>query len=372
MQTADYSFIKKCIDGNLRFAAFCQPGKKDFTIVLQKDSKLNEVRSVKNLHAEKGFIFIPFDQSSKHKSIIIQDDIVLKEGDAVPNDDWVFTNANDKAGKNGHDVIFSSKTEYTNQFNSFFDLLTNKSLQKIILSRIIRYDTNAAFDISSLFRKLNQSYTDAFTYILNTPESGCWLGASPEQLLKVEKEHAFTVSLAGTQKCNGDDKEKISWHDKDVVEQQFVSDYIDSLLKKYVPENNLLKEKKTVQAGNVLHLKTLFTFPSSSIREHLGQFISELHPTPAVCGLPKHDAFNAIINTESHDREYYSGFMGLLNVDETTDLYVNLRCLKVQDNNVCIYAGGGLTINSEPDKEWEETNLKAHTLISVLDKLTQN
>ena len=372
MRTANYSLIKNCIESNLRFAAFCQPGQKTFTILLQTGNKLNEIPSVKNLDNERGFIFVPFSTNSIHKTIIIKDDIVLKEGDAVKYDELIFSQENKDVHKDAHLPNFASRDEYTNQFNAFHDLLSGNSLQKIVLSRIIPYEITSEFDVSSLFQELNLNYIDAFTYIFNTPETGCWLGASPEQLLKVFNEKAYTVSLAGTQKCGEHNINDIAWNNKEVVEQKFVTDYIDRLLNNYVDKSMIVKENVTVKAGDILHLKTLFAFPSSSIKNKIGEFISNLHPTPAVCGLPKDIALETIINTETHDREYYSGFLGILNIQDTTDLYVNLRCLKVNKNHLCIYAGGGLTIDSDPEKEWAETNLKANTLISVLNKLKQN
>lgn len=372
MRTADYSLIKDCIDSNLRFAAFCPPGQKKFAILLQTTNKLHEIKSIDKLDTEKGFVFVPFNRNSSHKNIIIKDDIVLKEGELILNPDLIFSLVNKDGSDNAQQPKFTSIDEYASQFSICYNLLSEGSLQKIVLSRMVPYKIVSEFDISSLFRELNLSYPDAFTYVFNTPETGCWLGASPEQLLKVSNDKAYTVSLAGTQKCDEHNIDDISWGEKEVVEQKFVTDYIDNLLNNYVDKSLIVKENITVKAGEILHLKTLFSFPSSSIKNKIGEFISSLHPTPAVCGLPKDIALETIISTETHDREYYSGFLGIMNIQNSTDLYVNLRCLKVHKNYLCIYAGGGLTIDSDPEKEWEETNFKANTLISVLNKLKQN
>jgi isochorismate synthase len=71
--------------------------------------------------------------------------------------------------------------------------------------------------------------------------------------------------------------------------------------------------------------------------------ISVLHPTPAVCGLPKQEAKDFILENEGYDRKYYTGFLGELNKEafnkETlkSDLYVNLRCMKIKDNQAHLY-----------------------------------
>ncbi len=96
------------------------------------------------------------------------------------------------------------------------------------------------------------------------------------------------------------------------------------------------------------------------------EFISALHPTPAVCGLPKERALELIYKTEMHNREYYAGYCGPINYQGKTDLFVNLRCMKILPDKLALYIGGGLTAKSDPEKEWEETVLKANTLLSVI------
>ena len=98
----------------------------------------------------------------------------------------------------------------------------------------------------------------------------------------------------------------------------------------------------------------------------VGRVLSALHPTPAVCGIPKQAALEFILNNESHERKYYSGFCGPLNMDGATHLYVSLRCMEIMDNVCRLYAGGGLLIDSEEKREWEETKIKLNTMLNVL------
>jgi isochorismate synthase len=123
---------------------------------------------------------------------------------------------------------------------------------------------------------------------------------------------------------------------------------------------------QTIQAGNAIHLSTKFSFDESSIQNRLADFIERLHPTPAVCGLTKEKALELILKTEKHNREYYSGFCGPINMKEKTDLFVNLRCMKILKDKLVLFIGGGLTAKSEIEKEWEETKLKSRTLLSLI------
>ena len=114
-------------------------------------------------------------------------------------------------------------------------------------------------------------------------------------------------------------------------------------------------------AGTLSHLKTDFHF---SLRDNngLGDLLKVLHPTPAVCGLPKEEAYRFILENEGYDRRYYSGFIGWLDPNGRTDLYVNLRCMHIEDERLTLYAGGGLLASSELNDEWLETEKKLQTM----------
>ena len=119
------------------------------------------------------------------------------------------------------------------------------------------------------------------------------------------------------------------------------------------------------RAANLIHLKTEFTFPVSQ-QKTLTELIDVLHPTPSVGGLPKKLACSFILNTELHDREYYTGYLGVMNCNTQTHLYVNLRCMKVTSEQIILFSGAGITAGSDPLKEWFETENKLMTLKQVI------
>ena len=128
----------------------------------------------------------------------------------------------------------------------------------------------------------------------------------------------------------------------------------------------------SVQAGNLWHIKTdiAATIGSDS---NLEEIIKVLHPTSAVCGLPKAAAKDFILQNESYDRSYYSGFLGELNIDlatfraEQSDLFVNLRCMKINDKHVELFIGCGITKDSVPEAEFIETVNKSMTMRKLLN-----
>ena len=99
---------------------------------------------------------------------------------------------------------------------------------------------------------------------------------------------------------------------------------------------------------------------------HLGDILQELHPTPAVCGLPKEEAYHFILNNEGYNRAYYTGIIGWLDPQGETTLYVNLRCMNITDKTATFYAGGGILPSSTVETEWEETQQKMNTMRNIL------
>ena len=104
----------------------------------------------------------------------------------------------------------------------------------------------------------------------------------------------------------------------------------------------------------------------------LKTLIRALHPTPAVCGLPRENAKQFILENEQYNRSFYTGFLGELNfqknktVSESSSLFVNLRCMNIIDKKVSIFVGGGITKDSNAKKEWEETVSKSKVMKRVL------
>ena len=120
-----------------------------------------------------------------------------------------------------------------------------------------------------------------------------------------------------------------------------------------------------MRAANLVHLRSDFTF-SLPDNHHLGDLLMALHPTPAVCGLPKREAFDFIVRNEHTPRRYYSGFMGPLNMNDATHLYVSLRCMNIDGETYHLYAGGGLLKDSVEEQEWLETEAKMQTMRELL------
>ena len=264
---------------------------------------------------------------------------------------------------------------FAEMVSNAIDAIDRGEVKKVVLSRTKNITLSETFDVVKAFQKLCNSYPNAFISLVYLPDYQCfWLGATPETLVSVDKDGKFrTMSLAGTQSAIDEHGESLSagemrWSHKEIEEQAYVSRYIIECFKKIRLREYHESGPKTVQAGNLMHLRTDYMVDTKEVNfPQLGTVMLELlHPTSAVCGMPKASALQIIAEQELHQREFYSGFLGPVNIQEESHIFVNLRTMKIQGNEATFYAGCGITEDSNPVKEWYETEMKIDTLAKVL------
>ncbi|MFN3588232.1 MAG: chorismate-binding protein [Spirosomataceae bacterium] len=250
------------------------------------------------------------------------------------------------------------------------------NFQKVVLSRTKSFSLPANFSIWESFQTLTQTYSSAFVSLVDLPFlSEVWIGASPEILVSQNDQTGRfrTMSLAGTQPAFTQDGQEVKpedalWRQKEIEEQALVGRYIINCFKKVRIREYDEFGPQTVRAGNLLHLRSDFEVDYKSI--HFPQITSVmldlLHPTSAVCGMPKKTSLQFILANEQHDRSFYAGYLGPVNIEGQTNLFVHLRNMCVKNQQATLFAGCGITADSSPEKEWIETELKTQTLSKVL------
>lgn len=268
------------------------------------------------------------------------------------------------------------KDLFKSQVARSVEQIKHGNFQKVVLSRIDVQALGADFDLCDAFERLCQMYPTAFVAAIYLPElQNIWLCATPETLVSQDAQGVFrTISLAGTQ--SGLDAEgntlslsEARWSQKEIEEQAYVSRYIIECFKKIRLREYIENGPKTVLAGNLMHLKTEYAVHTQELHYPglITQMLGLLHPTSAVCGTPKEAALDWILQTEKHDRSLYSGYLGPINLASETHLFVNLRTVKIAGDEACYFAGCGITEDSDPEKEWQETQMKCQTLQRVIN-----
>ena len=381
MQANEYDFAKKKnrrkamrallkkaakhLQEKLPFVLYSKPNMQEVVGFFQKDATLFQVVDF----SEKGFVLSSFD--GKNTFIIPEDRSEIMRSTYENQQDLLFS-----AEQLSVDTI--AKNDFESLVAKGIESINNNEFKKVVLSRKEIIAT-PNFDAVVTFEKLLQLYTSTFVYFFYHPKVGTWMGATPEQLLKVADGYFETTSLAGTQKDNG--QTEVVWGKKEQEEQQFVTDYIVSELS-VVASKVAVTRPYSIKAGDIWHIKTDISGRLNGLSD-LKKIIALLHPTPAVCGLPRDNAKTFIQNNEGYDRSFYTGYLGELNSCMTanatnSDLFVNLRCMQIegtsQDNSqkvsaetkAHLYMGCGITKDSVPEKEWEESINKSMTMKKVL------
>lgn len=344
--------ISEIYTSNLPCVVYRKPNDSKISGLYQQTSALNILKTFE----ETGFIFSPFNKNES--KIIFPFDASNQISATIKNDFEIsettseFNFVEDLVAKEKHISIVQNTIDFIN----------NKEANKIVLSR--KEDvTCKTIKVFEVLKKMLNSYKNAFVYLWFHPKVGLWMGATPERLISIDKQlNLKTMALAGTQKFNG--TLQVNWQEKELYEQQYVTDYILENIKDKITKIQT-KGPYTVKAGSLLHLRTDISAKLKT-PNLLGNLINSLHPTPAICGIPKNVATEFILKNENYNRAFYSGYLGELNINNSTNLFVNLRCMQIDKNTATLYIGGGITNKSNAEKEWEETVAKAEIMKRVL------
>ncbi|MGI9531339.1 chorismate-binding protein [Lutimonas sp.] len=351
--------IQQAKDEQLPFVIYRKPESDEVKVLIQKNQRLDYSDDFKS----SGFVLAPFD-TSKQAVVFEENNLEIFHCDISKEllaDAYIFQ----KQPQITRDP--DDQLQHMQLVQKGIDEIRKGSFVKAVLSRSESYIIKEV-DVTAVFLRLMRKYPSAFVYVWYHPAIGIWSGASPELLLRTEGKNFQTMSLAGTQKYSG--SVDVSWGEKEIKEQRIVTDHIVESLQGMPLE---LSDLYTRKAGDLLHL-------CNDIKGQLGvntslhELIEKLHPTAAICGLPKKEVRQFILREEGYDRSYYTGFLGELNMNDgkesRSNLFVNLRCMQLIERpnpQAIIYVGGGITLGSNPLLEWKETVDKSLIMKSVLE-----
>ncbi|AWW33228.1 isochorismate synthase [Echinicola strongylocentroti] len=372
-------WLYKALTGDHQIAIWRTPKTNSAEIILDQSGKTKRV----NLELDalpQGFIVHPFADQEDGKAYFLEasEYVKFEIGQSITQEDG---QSYERIGlspstikrqirqlirkcqpkKSSDDFTSTSKERFIETVQKCIEAITEGHLSKVVPARIQKIHLNEDFDVAKTFLSLCKAYPDAFINFFHIPNVGTWLGATPEILIKTEGNYFQTMALAGTQKAEGEDPVKnAAWKQKEIEEQAMVSRYIVNNFKKIRLREYEENGPRTVKAGNLLHLRSDFRVDMEAANfPQLGStMLKLLHPTSAVCGTPREASMKFIYDHEQFDRCFFAGFIGPVNIEGQTAIYVNLRTAQFINEEVLLYAGAGVTADSIPEKEWEETTLK--------------
>ena len=252
---------------------------------------------------------------------------------------------------------------YRTTFDRFMEHLEEGMVEKLVLAHRVELPSIAMAQVVGTFDKALTHYPNAFVSLCYTPQSGLWLCATPEMLLRGDGVNWQTVALAGTMPRQ--EGERPIWSEKNRREHHYVQCFIGELLEQEgIPYRAL--DVETTTTGQLQHLQARFALqlPDGYAPIALAE---RLHPTPAICGTPQRVAQRVILEEETSGRSYYSGFLGWYEPDRCVDLFVQIRCLQLlPEQALRLYAGGGIVRGSSLESEWQEVLHKLSAIHSLI------
>ncbi|QPM90885.1 Salicylate biosynthesis isochorismate synthase [Pseudooceanicola algae] len=372
---------KRANANGLPFAIWRDPFGADFTALISTSAP--QLAPVFGGPAAPGFVMAPFSCEDGNLAWTFAADVLVSAGGARYRDGNALgprpqtdeqAMLTDPQGPaidrlevpQGENPAPTERESYMARVARAVEKIGEGGCDKIVLSRIDPRDLPAGRDLLDLTEHLAQLHPHAFVCLVSSQETGTWLTATPEVLLARDAEGLRTMALAGTQWPDPEtDIDSLTWPQKIIDEQAHVADFIRDAFAAEGFSDVEETAPYTVRAANLCHLRSDFRAPSGD-GAALGRLLGQLHPTSAVCGMPKAPAMEFILQEEGATRRFYTGYLGPRDLGGATSLYVNLRSASVSGGKIFLHVGGGIVAASDPATEWEETVEKSKTIGAIL------
>jgi menaquinone-specific isochorismate synthase len=264
-----------------------------------------------------------------------------------------------------------SRSGWRRQVTDATDSVGRGDLRKVVLAQSLEVDLARPLDVVGTLDRLSDTYPGCFRFLVEPPEGGTFFGATPERLVSLDGRTVQTEALAGSI-GRGDTPAEDDWlasqlreSEKDVHEHELVAEAIreqvDPLAASVRTGTRTVRRLATVQ-----HLRTPMQATLSS-DEHVLSLVEALHPTPAVGGLPPDEALRTIRETEAFDRGWYAAPVGWFDAAGDGAFGVAIRSALAREQSATLFAGAGIVADSDPDREWDELQLKFRPVLDELE-----
>lgn len=263
--------------------------------------------------------------------------------------------------------------EWKQTVNRVVHDLIEGPLKKVVLARELRLLFDGKIQVEQVLSTLLNEQNDSYVFAFES-HGDCFIGASPERLMKKVDDQVYSACLAGSisrGKTDVEDKllgKTLLMDDKNLMEHQYVVDMIKLAMEDSCSEVMIPEQPSLLKLKNIQHLYTPVS--GKAIQDtSLLSLVEKLHPTPALGGLPKDSAVEKIREVEDLDRGLYAGPIGWFDYQGNGEFAVAIRSGLIQGEEVSIFAGCGIVEDSIAEMEYQETNMKFTPMLSALGGL---
>ncbi len=261
-------------------------------------------------------------------------------------------------------TFLPTREEWMKSVEQALTLIQRKELEKVVFARTCVLELEEAPDPFALTAALQKKAEGAFLFCLET-ERGAFLGASPERLFRREGRQIITEAVAGTRPRGQTERQELLHSSKDRREFSFIPPYLQNALAPLCTNPLAFSPISVHQTQNVQHL---YSRGVGLLRSHATdpEIVEALHPTPALCGLPKAKALSWIGEQEPFERGLYGGVIGW-HTPEASEWIVAIRSCLLEGKRATLFSGAGIVEGSDPAAEWEELDQKLKLYDGILD-----
>lgn len=274
-----------------------------------------------------------------------------------------------------HPIVLNQQEAAYGQFKasvlSTLASIHQQHFYKTVLAHAIDIFSLTPFHIADSLHNLRQLYPDCYVFSTGNGKGVNFIGASPERLISIYNRELVTDALAGSAprgKTAIEDAQLASsllGSEKERREHQVVADFITQRLSHLGLTPHLARSPGLLKLPNIQHLHTPIRAQVPPTVHPL-EIVAELHPTPAVAGMPREIACQQIRHYETFERSLYAAPLGWLDHKANGEFVVGIRSALINGCHARLYAGAGVVAGSDPDKELAEIQLKLQALLKAL------
>ncbi|XXY49778.1 isochorismate synthase DhbC [Sorangium sp. So ce269] len=284
--------------------------------------------------------------------------------------------------------MFPEPRDYVRGVELAVDLMRSEALRKVVLSRMLEMTVREPVDLRLVLQRLSQQNRSGYTFAANLsdPAAGVYgpersaplsrqralIGASPELLLSRSGLRVIANPLAGSAVRSPDPEEDrrravaLLASEKDRHEHAIVVEAVAAALRPFCRRLSVPEEPSLTQTATLWHLSSRITGELRDLSISSMKLATALHPTPAVCGYPTESARAAIGAIEPFDRGFFTGLVGWCDASGDGEWAVAIRCADIAGRSLRLYAGAGIVIGSDGERELAETSAKLGTMLNAL------
>ena len=349
------------------------------------NDQLSEFKINNNVHGSGTgpLLFASFAFDSSSPSVLVIPEIVLGQKNGKSWITWIGDKNQPGLEKISNSSISgeitwqdAAKDEevWRQQVTKAITAIKDGLVEKVVLARDLTATSTKEIDARTLLQRLEIEYPSTWLFLVNG-----LVGATPELLVRLSKSLVTSRVLAGTiRKSGNEDRDlalaaSLAKSSKDLEEHEYAVKSVADGLAPFCSSTNVPESPFVLHLANVMHLATDVTgvLNSSARQADVFTLIEQLHPSAAVCGTPTEVAKKYISQLEQMDRGRYSGPVGWIDAQGDGEIAIALRCGLLSDDrkSIRIFAGCGIVADSNPEKEFAESQSKLIPMRTALDTL---